>query len=72
MSKNGAPGASPPMFIKRMGDIYKLILGFQHCQVTRERLIALEHKFALAVGKNALDRTICALKHTYFRIGKIL
>ena len=34
MSKNGAPGMSPPVFTKGMSDIYKLILRFQCYQVT--------------------------------------
>ena len=47
----------------KMGDIYKLILGFQHCQVSRVRSIALEHAFTVLMGTNALDRTVCALEH---------
>ena len=70
-SKNGAPGPSPSIY-KRKGDIYKLILGFQLCQVTRVRSIALVHSFPALMVASALDRTICALEHTYFRIGQIL
>ena len=59
------------MFTIKIGDIYKLILGFQHCQVVRVRLIALEHDFALAMGISALYRTICVLERIYFKIGQI-
>ena len=52
-----------PFTIER-GDIYKLILGFQRCQVVRVRLIVLEHDFALAMGTSALDRTIGAIDRT--------
>ena len=39
-TKNGAPARLCP-FTMNKDDIYKLILGFQYCQVGRVRLIAL-------------------------------
>jgi hypothetical protein len=70
------PRTVPParlcMFTIELGDIYKLILGFQRCQVFRVRSIVLEHDFAIVMGTRALDHTICVLEHTCFRIGQIL
>ena len=63
------PRTAPPVHLRtftiEMGDIYKLILGFQYCQVVRVHSIALEHDFALTMGTSALKRTC-------FRIGQIL
>ena len=71
MTKNGTPGAFPP-FIMKKDDIYKLILGFQHCQIGWVCSIALVHALPALMGTSALDRTICVLECTYFRIGQIL
>ena len=45
-----APSVHLRPITKGKGDIYKLILRFQRCQVTRVRSIALEHKFASCGG----------------------
>ena len=66
------PPAHLPAFTMNKDDIYKLILGFQGCQVGRVRSITLEHAFPALMGASALNRTICAIECTYFRIGQIL
>jgi hypothetical protein len=50
------PTAPPNMFTMKKESIYKLILGFQHCQVGRVRSFALEHAFSSADGRKC-DRS---------------
>jgi hypothetical protein len=57
-------------FTKERGGIYRLILGFQRCQVslsaldhTQVRSIALMHEFLHLMGTSALDHSMCTRVH---------